>query len=111
VAIEEHFATQLTDEVSVSKAFFLHLIFGVCNYSSTASGPLDVCNANSTVACDKIPSQGKAFGNIMPNIRDAKDVVPYKFGTDFYVSSVGEAFRLPFISHKFGGRGDPFPTG
>ena len=34
------------------------------DYSSTASGPLDVCNANSTVACDKIPSQGKAFGII-----------------------------------------------
>ena len=34
------------------------------DYSSTASGHLDVCNANSTVACDKIPSQGKAFGKI-----------------------------------------------
>ena len=42
----------------------LLLIKNITDYSSTASGHLDVCNANSTVACDKIPSQGKAFGDI-----------------------------------------------
>ena len=55
----------------------LLLIKNITDYSSTASRHLDVCNANSTVACDKIPSQGKAFGKIVPNKRDAEDVVPY----------------------------------
>ena len=40
------------------------------DYSSVSLRlPLDVCNANSTVACDKIPSQGKA--------RTVEDAGPY----------------------------------
>ncbi len=31
----------------------------------------------------------KAFGDIAPSKRDAKDVVPYKMGANFYVLSVG----------------------
>ena len=37
-------------------------------------------------------------------------VAPTRFSANFYASSVGEAFRLPFL-HKFVGRGNPSPTG
>ena len=38
-------------------------------------------------------------------------VAPTRFSANFYASSVGEAFRLPIVLRRFGGRGDPSPTG
>ena len=49
----------------------------------------------------------KAYGSIVSNKRDAKDVVPYKMGANFYVLSVGEAFRLPFCINLSGGETPP----
>ena len=43
------------DEVFTNKKVFVSLT------SSTASGPLDVCEANSTVACNML-SRGEGFG-------------------------------------------------
>ena len=60
--------------------------------SSTASGP---------------PSPlGKAYGIIVSNKRDAKDVVPYKMGANFYVLSEG----ADSISALLGPSGTPVPT-